>query len=379
MLESTLTNDTSKLRVSYLIGAGGSHACVKSLGCPHGILMSDLAPDLVARTKELVDSSDKYSSLRDIVNEIFEPNTDFEHLITFFDQSPSSLHRAFADGLRCVFENVLIKRLKLIEKDLGEGRGNLYAALFDMYNIEGIGESLHGVMTLNYDDYIEMAAAEIFGSCPVDLSFGTASKDSNHSWLVKLHGSFGWEDTWPIRRRTLDSNSRPLWIPPGIRKTKDRYPFNLLWGLARDLLNCDVLRVIGCNLGPSDWDLISLLFGTRVAQHNRDIPYAIEIIDSPVQAFRLKTNYPYLSVRSLFEIDTLEVGRNLVGEYLGTDPQSYETLTKSETNRLMNIVKQGDSNWFRQWLVQMGERLQATLGEESTITDKGAFRDYLGI
>lgn len=379
MSELIVTDDDTKLRVSYLIGAGGSHACVKSLGCPHGILMADLASDLVARTKQLVDSSDHYSPLRDIVNEIVEENTDFEHLITFFDESPSSLHRAFAEGLRCVFESVLIDRLRLIEQELGNERANLYASLFDMYNIEGIDETLHGVMTLNYDDYIEVAAAEVFDILPVDLNFGTSGNNSDHSWLVKLHGSFGWEDTWPIRRRTLNSNSRPLWIPPGIRKAKERYPFNLLWGRARGLLDCDVLRVIGCNLGPSDWDLVSLLFGTRIAHHNRDSPYVVEIIDNPKQAFRLQDNYPYLSVRSLFEIDRLDVGRNLVGENLGTGPRSYEMLSASESNRLMRNINESDKNWFRQWLIQMGEGLQATLGVESTNTEKGVFRRYLGI
>ena len=375
-----MTDIPGSKKVAYLIGAGASHACVKTLGSPNGILMSDLATDLVAGVKHLVQSNAQYRPLLRVVNEIVGEEADFEHLITFFDESPSSVHRAFADGMREVFEAVLNARLQDIEMEYGSKRMSLYAALFDMYNVKGIDESLHGVLTLNYDDYIEVAAAEIHDSHRIDLDFSASRNEARRSWFLKLHGSFAWEDAWPIRRREVGSSSRPLWIPPGIRKGKERYPFNLLWGLARDVLNCDVLRVIGCRLGPSDWDLISLLFGTRHANRDRDLPYSIEIIDSPENAARLQKSYPYLAVKSLFEIDTLGVGRNLVGEFLGTAPCRYDALSDADTSRLREAVEhKGDENWFRRWLVQMGEGLQATLGAESTDTDKGAFRRWLEI
>ena len=370
----------SNKKVTYLIGAGGSHACVKMLGSSSGMLMSDLTNDLVAGIKLLVQSDAQYQPLLGVVNEVVGEETDFEHLITFFDESPSSVHRKFADGLREVFEDVLNSRLQDIEVEFGRNRVSLYAALFDMYNVKGIDESLHGVMTLNYDDYIEVAAAEIYDVARIDLDFGASTNEARRSWFLKLHGSFSWEDAWPIQRRQLGSSSRPLWIPPGIRKGKERYPFNLLWGLARDVLDCDILRVIGCRLGPSDWDLISLLFGTRHANRGRDLPYSIEIIDSPKHAFGLQESFPYLGVKSLFEIDTLGVGRNLVGEFMSAAPCRYDALSKAETARLWEVVERNSQeNWFRRWLVQMGEGLQANLGEESTNTDKGAFRRWLEI
>ena len=374
-----MTEVAGNCKVAYLIGAGGSDACVKMLGSSAGILMSDLSADLAAGIKELVESDEQYQPLLDTVNQVVAQEVDFEHLITFFDESPSAVHRAFADGLRKVFEQVLNTRLQEIEGEFGPRRASLYSALFDMYNVNGLDESLHGVMTLNYDDYIEVAAAEIYGLSLVDLDFSASPNNGHRSWFLKLHGSLAWEDTWPIRRRKPDSGSRPLWIPPGIRKAKERYPFNLLWGLARHVLNCDVLRVIGCRLGPSDWDLISLLFGTRHANWDRDLPYSIEIIDSPEHAFRLQQSYPYLNVKSLFEIDTLDVGRNLVGEFMGTAPCRYDALSEAQTERLKEVVRNRQENWFRHWLVQMGEGLQATLGEESTDTDKGAFRRWLEI
>ena len=375
-----MTDIAGTRKVAYLIGAGGSHACVKTLGSPNGILMSDLATDLVAGVRHLVQSDDQFRPLLGVVNEIVGEEADFEHLITFFDESPSAVHRAFADEMRKVFEGVLNARLQEIEMEYGRKRTSLYAALFDMYNVRGIDESLRGVLTLNYDDYIEVAASEIHDMSRIDLDFGVSTDKAQRSWFLKLHGSLAWEDAWPVRRREAGSSSRPLWIPPGIRKAKERYPFNVLWGLARDVLNCDVLRIIGCRLGPSDWDLISLLFGTRHANRDRDLPYSIEIIDSPIHAARLQESYPYLDVKSLFEIDTLGVGRNLVGEFLSTTPCRYDALSDVDTARLREAVEQkSDENWFRRWLVQMGEGLQATLGAESTDTDKGAFRRWLEI
>ena len=182
----------------------------------------------------------------------------------------------------------------------------LYSALLDMYNVDGIGERLQGILTLNYDDYIEEAARAIHG---VEVDFGVDSNGKQEGGIpvLKLHGSFSWYDVWPIRLRR--NAGRPLWIPPGIRKVKDRYPFNLVWGRARELLDCDVLRVVGCRLGPSDWDLISLLFSTRHSNPNRSDPYQVEIIDSPRHAMWLQECYPYLDVRSVLEIRDQRRGR----------------------------------------------------------------------
>jgi len=322
----------------------------------------------------------EFSPLLGVVNEVVDEKADFEHLITFFDESPASSHRRFAEELRRIFENVLRSKLMAIEMELGQARVGLYSALLDMYNVKGIDESLNGILTLNYDDYIEDAVHQIYDLADqVDLEPGRKlGAGTVNGWsFLKLHGSFGWEDSWPIARRDVASESRPLWIPPGIRKGKERYPFNLVWGLARDVLDCDVLRVIGCRLGPSDWDLISLLFGTRHANSRRDRPYIIEIIDSPLHAKSLKRSYPYLDVRSIFEIDTLDVGKNLVSDFTGGLPCRFDALSLEQQDNLLDKLRERDVNWFRTWLVKMGEGLQYYLGEDATETPKGAFRRWL--
>lgn len=370
-----------KRNVVYLIGAGASHACIKAVGSPHGILMSDLVGELAKGIKKLVEKNAEFGSLAGVVNEVVDESADIEHLITFFDESPASSHRRFAEKLRQTFEKVLKKKLVLIETDLGPARASLYSALLDMYTVDGFREELKGILTLNYDDYIESAVHEIYGQADhVDVEPGRKVGGPENGWrFLKLHGSFAWEDAWPIARREMSGRSRPLWIPPGIRKGKERYPFNLVWGLARDVLNCDVVRVIGCRLGSSDWDLVSLLFGTRHANSSRDRPYRIEIIDSPWRAEQLKESYPYLDVKSILEIDTLDVGRKLVADFLGGTERRFDSLSNEEREGLVKDLRERDENWFRTWLVKMAEGLNDELGGKATETSTGAFRKWLKV
>ena len=369
-----------KARVVYLIGAGGTHGSIQAVGASTGLLMSDLAPHLRDEVHRLVKSRRKYEALADDVNEIIVNGADFEHIITFFEESSSSVHRALADDLRRIFERVLKRELARTKRDLREDRLALYAALLDMYNVEGIAERLGGILTLNYDDYIETAARAVYHA-DVDFGIEVGQERNGRLRVLKLHGSFAWDDVWPVRERRQGA-ARPLWIPPGIRKAKDRYPFNVVWGRAREMLDCDVLRVIGCKLGPSDWDLISLLFSTRHSKAGGGEPYLVEVIDSPRQAMWLKKEYPYLDVRSVLEIETNDVGENLVAE-LGGVQKPFRELTKEEADRVLKASDSGGEettrNWFQTWLVQMGEGIQRDLGEEATDTPSLTFRKRLGI
>ena len=370
-------------RVAYLIGAGGSHACIDAVGSPHGILMKHLVDEIAPRVRKLVSEGSRFQSLRRVVNTVVNEDADIEQLITFFDESPGYIHRQFAEKLRHIFEDVLRDKLMRNKKEFGEDRVGLYSALLDMYNIPELEESLNGILTLNYDTFIEEAADLV--SCDnerkkIESERGLGATTFNGWHLLKLHGSFGWEESWPIRRRTLSSRRRPLWIPPGIRKETGQYPFNLAWGLAREVLNCDVLRVIGCSLGATDWHLMSLLFGTRHAHGGSDRPYTIEIIDSPWQASFLRETYPYLEVKSLFEIDTFDVGSNLIADLLNlTEPRPFESLAESVQHELVADSRGSNKNWFRMWLVKVGDALRDRLGETKLKTRTGAFRDLLEV
>ena len=364
-------DNVSPTRVVYLVGAGASHACVDRVKSPHGILMRDLAQPIRLRLQELV-NRDYFgdANLIDLFNEVITDDTDFEHIMTFLAESPSKLHRQFANDMREAFEHVLRKRLQLIYGETGGNPVELYKVLLDMHAIEGVPEVLNGIITTNYDEYIEDAITQMC-SCQVDFGFG-----KHRTWgelkgppLLKLHGSFGWQDTWPI---AFGDGDEPLWIPPGVQKAKQMYPFSVIWGLAREILACDVLRIIGCRLSANDWDLISLLFTTR---HVGDTyrPYSVEVIDDPSRAEDLKEAFPYLEVQSLFEID--RIGDSFVAELSQGAREKWDELDEDERRGTFD-GRQRSENWFALWLRLRAEAFNMDLA--SIDTKAGVVQRFLG-
>jgi hypothetical protein len=344
----------------YLFGAGATHACAAAEGAGTGLLTRDLNRPIADAVRDLFEC-DPYRGdayLSQLVTEAVSENTDYEQLITFLDQSFSPRHKRLATDLRSIFERVLRAQLKLVEDELGHAPLTLYRSLLDMYNVRALPETLGGIITLNYDDYLERAVTEVFAAPP---STGLTTKDrGNHSELsvLKLHGSFDWGDTFPIERGV---STYCGWIPPGIVKGKSYYPFNLLWGRAREILDCDVLRVVGCRLGGSDWDLISLLFSSM---YTRDgvAPFDIEVIDSPRQGSELARAYPYLNIRSMFDVEP--IGSLLVAELFGHQAQLLRDLDHATRNSVLN--EEWRHNWFAEWLRQVRRTAEESLSDLGT-------------
>ena len=347
------------MRVVYLFGAGASHACVKRVGSPHGILMRDLTPILQQKLGTLV--NDRFADLQSIVNLVnsVDENTDVEHLITFLDDVPSVRHREFAQEMRKAFEDVLREKLQAIKAEYQADPIGLYEVLLDMHNIKGFPEDLHGIITINYDEYIETAIENVFDD-PADFGIRVDPyvQQANTTKLLKLHGSFGWKDTWPISRGyTPDAT---LWIPPGINKAKQAYPFSVLWGSAREMLACDVLRVVGCRLGPNDWDLISLLFTMRHAGLN-DNPQ-IEIIDAPSHANKLKGDFPYLDIQSILDVEP--IGAEIINGLTGIPSRRFQDFEEEEQEQILRDM--WGQNWFDLWLTQKVDHHSIEIGDIST-------------
>ena len=325
--------------------------------------MKDLAPPLHSKLRDLITNDFAGdSSLEYLVHSVIDDTTDFEHIITFLDDTPSLRHRQFAEAMRRAFEDVLRDKLNRISEENQGDAVRLYEVLIDMYNIEQSPEALQGIITTNYDEYIE-DAIELLGQHSID--FGVRVEPSavyrEDIRLLKLHGSFGWQNTWPITR--AQTGDATLWIPPGITKAKQAYPFNVLWGLAREMLSCDVLRVIGCRLGANDWDLISLLF-TMQHVNSPDRP-RIEVIDAPLHVRRLKESYPYLDILSILEVEP--IGSQLYAELTGQAPQRFSDLTEDQRQQAIDSAGL-EQNWFRLWLTSKVESLAIDLGTVATAT-----------
>ena len=367
--------DTSKTRVVYLLGAGATHACVDFANASQGLLMSHLGEPLAKAIGDLSRTKLEYVELEDLVNQIIDDSTDYEHIITFLDESPSAVHRRFAGELRAVFHQTLSSRLHQLAQELEPDHFRLYSVFLDMYRLPTFDERLQGILSLNYDDYLEEAIHDVFGTS-ADYGIrvrGVGNPAQDAPRLLKLHGSFSWRDTWPVVWGADDTE--PLWIPPGIHKTKTRYPFNQLWALARELLECDVLRVIGCRLSSRDWDLISLLF-TTVHSHANDHTYTIEVIDHPRHTENLKVEYRYLPIKSIFEIEEMGIGRTLLSEraempgHLVDDEQmSFSRLSRELRDAIIEGC--GDrENWFALWLQQIATAVWLTLPEDDKQGDR---------
>ncbi len=351
---------TSVKKVVYLFGAGASHACVSRVGSDYGILMSDLNLPMREGLRDLVEKAyPQEDSLQTLVNSLDE-STDFEHLCTFLEEAPSVVHRQFGQDMKQTFEKVLRSQLSLIREENDNDPVELYAVLLDLHCIKDCSESLQGILTTNYDEYIETAMEKLV---ELQVDFGVrvlpSPPQAQGIRLLKLHGSLGWRQTWPITRG--EDSHTTVWIPPGIQKAKTEYPFNVLWGLAREMVSCDVLRVVGCRLGPNDWDLVSLLFTMRHADFtNRP---RIEVIDAPSHAEQLKKSYPYLDIQSIFELET--VGQQLVGELSTELPRGFRELSIDERE---DLIKSAGTrrNWFELWLRQKAESFRVELGTVET-------------
>lgn len=359
------TEPPAHRRITYLLGAGATQGAIGHAGGETNQLMIGLATALARRMHVLVDEEyDSDPQLLRLVNSIVDEKADFEQLITFFEDAPSAELRAFGLSLRKVFSEVLRSKLLEIHHEI-EGRvQELFAALIDMHLVEENPEHLAGVLSLNYDTFVERAIVEVLSG---SVDYGIAAPDSTSQAirLLKLHGSFGWSDTWPVEFSLAHAGTN--WIPPGIRKAKNRYPFNTLWGMARDVLDCDVLRIIGCNLGPNDWDLVSLIFGSKFAHRSRP-PMEIEVIGSIQTARTIAERFPYLQAKSLFEIPQL--GDSMLTELLGRHVK-YQTLTDGERQIAEDRLP---GNAFQFWLIHKAEQVTIEVGAHST---SGYFQNFV--
>jgi hypothetical protein len=366
-------NEASR-RVAYLLGAGATQGAAQFAGSTAKLVMPGLIGDLLDSTSYayLEDFAD-HPGLKYLVNDVVDDDTDFEHLLTFLEDTPSRRYQDFAQRLKTVFSTVLRKALGDVRTELGEQHSALYAVLLDMHEVADSGEHLSGFLTLNYDNFLEHAIEHRFGRAidyGIQISNPSGHNEREPIPVLKLHGSFSWRPTWPIE--VAEEIDTGLWIPPGIRKAKGEYPFNAIWGAARELLDCDVLRIVGCNLGPNDWDLVSLLFTTM---HGRETgrPYEIEVIGWPKEATRISRTFPYLDVRSLLEIP--KIGAQFIAEVLGADPTEFSDLDEADRERAIEAAGAKITNPFHHWLRLKGELMHRDL--PSIDSDFEIFKQFI--
>ena len=226
-------------------------------------------------------------------------------------------------------------------------------------------ESLQQIMTSTLK---QLSRKSSIHSVDFGIRVTPASSRTTDIRLLKLHGSLGWRATWPISRGHDEQGT--VWIPPGIRKAHNEYPFSVLWGLAREMLDCDVLRVVGCRL-DNDWDVVSLLFTMRHGSFPNQP--RVEIIDAPSRAEEIAKAFPYLEVQSILEVEP--IGKQFVTELSGLPAMRFAAFNEEDRRHIIDSAVFG-RNWFELWLTQKVEHLSSELPDMST--QSGFVEHFLG-
>ena len=360
----------ARTRVTYLIGAGATQGSISEYGSNQNLLMNNLRDELQESFGELVNRQFKKSAnLKALVNNASVGRWDFEQLITFIEESLSRSNAKFVEAARDLFANALSKRLIAAETEIGSASWGMYTNLIDMHNVYDLGEDIVGFLTLNYDDFIERAAEELGFDIDLGLNGAGVPRKDNSITILKLHGSLNWSDYWPV---TVRKEEKGLWIPPGIRKRKNDYPFNLIWGKAREILDCDILRVIGCNVGSNDWDLVSLIFATRHF-HYDGRPFAVEFISDLETVVRVQLEMPYLEARHFSEDVAMktEIVRDVLPGGAGDIRDSEGKFTKDFSREF----PRNTTNAFSYWLKFKGRLLRDS--NVAISTPSGSFSKFM--
>lgn len=336
------------VKVAYLFGAGASQGELSQNGILRSILMPDIAYEISRKIREK-----NMESLADVSNDLVS-GVDIEHLITLYEASGTREHNEIAKALKTLFREKIQERIAELG---GSFFPTLFASLIDMHSIAGLDEELVLILTTNYEDLIEKAMQHVKGG--INYSIKTISKDSYYCVkedtipILKLHGSFNWKNEFPIIIQSeIEEEEDVIWIPPGVVKRRDYYPFNVIWGKARELLECDILRVIGSSLSRNDWELVSLIYTTQQLRTDGKPPYTIELIDYPEPCEVLKEQYQYLNIKTILEIP--EVREYLIQTYLVGDIGKRE-VSEEKIKGIARYI--GKENIFALWLRAKGEKL----------------------
>lgn len=322
-----------KKNVMYLLGSGATHAVIKEIDPTSGLLTEDIQNFISKKTPKNINN--------EIWNEVIKKNNDVEHIISVLE---SQYQYSSAENIKRYYREAIVRISQKIKSKTFPI--NLYSALVDFHNIKDNNENLQSMVTLNYEDILEKSI-KLHTGCEVDYVVENSQILNSKKKAIKvykLHGSFNWYNNRPIQinKMSVSHLKDPLWIPPGVDKKKDNYPFNLLWGkFTENLLNCNVLRVIGCSLSRNDWSIIPILYSIQ-RFYKSDKIFNIEIIDFSDTSKKINKNYSYLNTKGLYEIpEIVNYFKNEV--WVGSSD-------KAVINELFDHYNDTKSNPFHSWL-----------------------------
>jgi hypothetical protein len=352
-------------KIVYLIGAGATEGAARFHGYEKSLLMDGLLDDisvLLSRKR----GKDMGWARNQLAN-----GANLERLVSLYEYSGTSKHIRIAKALRDAFRISLENRIAEIENDFTP---ELFVALLDMHRVRRINEELTAIFTTNYEDLLERSIFKIYGkvSYPIQITSVRQTLRSSTTvpfFILKLHGSFNWKSAYPIfRTMPHDRSNDSLWIPPGVVKRKEAYPFNILWGRAKELLDCDVLRIVGSSLSQNDWDLVALISIAQGLSTSSKRPLRIEFINSLEAKNEIAGTHRYLDIVGMDEIPEIK-------DYV---KKTYYPLDEPiDDDKLQEAVKDvlSKGNIFELWLRAKGEKM---FNDGLPLdTDSSDFKDFI--
>ncbi|MBZ9569416.1 hypothetical protein KJA16_00655 [Patescibacteria group bacterium] len=269
-------------KIVYLFGAGATHAEVVNLRKDlsvkflkeNGLLINDVSKRVIKEAQ----GNSRYLKKIKMVSAA-EGSLNIELLISLFEKNRIPDAEYKTDLLKKLVKDDILDKLT----DYRLKRFYLHKALLELHSKIKDKEKLFGIISLNYDHILDEAYKTIFEHEP---NYCFSLEECKNIPLLKLHGSFNWKNIIIYgRKKTV-----PI-IPFGIDKNYLQLPYNFIWGRAMEILiDCDVLRIIGCSLNQNDVGLIDLLFKAHLAKGK---PFEIQIIDFQKVGASIKGNYGF--------------------------------------------------------------------------------------
>ena len=296
-------DEASKQNVVYLVGGGLTCASATRSSYPDRMLMAQLCKDTVRKLRE-EDRIEVDAAAMRIWNELVSQSDDerlnIQEVIDLLESTGAVPCIDLARKISNAFATVLRRH---IARMVGDGFQNVAEVILDLHRLPGNPESLAGVITTNYDPLIELAF-ESTGR-PADYGF-ECGRVADAIPLLKLHGSLDWLNRVPIRITSAhlgDPAEAGAWIGPRRTKLATSYPFNLIWGRAREVLsNADIIRIIGASLLASDWHVVQLLFHVSLFDAG-ERPIRIEVINRKADCDRMVGSYRMLNMKPFYALD----------------------------------------------------------------------------
>jgi hypothetical protein len=261
-------------KIVYLFGTGSTCAEMNRQGIESDVSMRGIGKNVIDLSRK---NNGGYSKLQQTFT--IPEDQDIEIIISLmegFRDPTGGEFKKICEELRLLFRLYLTSQI--CEKHV---KPVISSAILDFHKnypaeMGASGEKLTGVLTTNYDSVLDDAFSRIYGG----VSYGYPHEseiykpDNSIPPLLKLHGSFNWKlnaNKLIVSRnfeneKVLDGTA--CWMPPSVFKRPSENVYQQLWATARNLLvDCDILRVVGCSLRTEDFALISLIFTSQITNN----------------------------------------------------------------------------------------------------------------